>query len=802
MTPAPVTPLRSKWLASLRALLVAALFAAAILSENACGTGASSDSSGDATDAGGDELNPAWPSSEIAGLQHLGATPIPGGVNFGVYSARATRVELLLFNNPDSATPTKRYLMKQLGEVWNLAVASVPAGEAYGFIAWGPNWPYSSGWKPGTTAGFISDVDSAGNRFNPNKLLIDPYARGFARRADWSKATPASGPGRAVSTWAASGKSIVVASKYAWSANETAWRAARKTTSHAGHGWNDLVIYETHPKGFTANPSSGVAHPGTFRGLGEKADYFKDLGITAVELLPAFQKSNDGGYWGYQTIGFFAPELTYAVSATGALDEFKWMVDQLHQRGLEVLLDVVYNHTGEGGLYSEVPSGVRPQDTANVFAFRGLDNASYYALSGDQQTYWNNTGVGNETRPNNRPMRQLILDSLHYWVTEAHVDGFRFDLAPILGERDQDYNSFDSAHTVLQTIADDAVLQANNTRVVAEPWSLYGAYIGGFPAASADPGVGWYEWNGRFRDWWRAFADNDAWTLRSQEGGGDAGFLLTGSYDWFHWNGRRPYHSVNFVAIHDGFTLYDVFSYDQKSNGCSAINPICCTQPGSLACEPNGGESNNRSRSWGNEDVKRQLVRGMFAAMLLANGTPMLLGGDEWLRTQFGNNNAYNDGADSLAGWYDWGNWAKAKERQRMHDFVRALVAFRKAHGYALSPSDYGGGAHLRWQGEKGTDGADWSSKHVALYFDDQARGHRLDILVNYEGGPVTFTLPAGVSWKRVIDTQAWYDGAGWFDGTAGRDDTKSANATLSAPVAVSGAYTVPARNIVVLEEL
>ena len=761
-------------------------------------------------------IAPGYTQGEVAGLQRLGATQIAGGINFGVYSQAATRVDLALFDDPEATHPTRQFQMTRIGDVWNLYVEGLGVGQHYGFVAWGPNWPYDSAWHPGSIAGFQSDIDAAGNRFDPNKLLIDPYARAIHRNHDWRLGSAASGPKRTDSTFAAAGKSVVVQSHYLWSTGEGSYRAGRLSATTPGHGWNDLIIYEVHPKGFTASPASAVDHPGTFRGIGEKADYFKDLGITAVELMPVFQKPLDGGYWGYQTIGFFMPELTYSSKTDPGApgDEFKWMVDQLHQRGVEVLLDVVYNHTGEGGLWREKiaeggasldPSAFLrnfdPKETASLYSFRGLDNQAYYALSGDKQTYWDNTGVGNETRCQAPAMRQLILDSLHYWVTEMHVDGFRFDLAPILGEQDLNYNSWDPQHTTLQLIADDPILQRYNTRIIAEPWSLYGFFVGQFPASSTLGGYGWAEWNGPFRDWWRSFENIDSWNLASQENGQGAGFFLSGSYDWYHGNGRRPYHSINFVTVHDGFTMYDLFSYPAKVNGCGPLNPTCCPgDPQFTFCDDTSGEDNNRSRDWGpsGEDTKRQMMRGLFTAMAVSQGTPMLLGGDEWMRTQLGNNNAYSTGADNPFNWFDWGSWQAEDERWRMHDFVRKLLAFRKAHQYAFSPVDYGVGAPWYWRDESNATTPNWNSKHLAMFYYDSSFGPQLDVLINMEAGPVTYILPPGVSWGRALDTQAAFDESASI--APGATRTSQNIGTTEVPLPAS--YTVQGHSIVVLEEL
>jgi len=415
-----------------------------------------------------------------------------------------------------------------------------------------------------------------------------------------------------------------------------------------------MIVYEVHLKGLSADPASGVTQPGTYRGAGEMAPYLADLGVTAVEFLPIHEKPLDGGYWGYNNLSFFAPEISYAATddPLEIVDEFKWMVDQFHQHGIEVWIDVVYNHTGEGGLWREklelndtsFDSGTDqqlvnfdPHEVAGLYSFRGLDNAAYYALSSDGLTYWNNTGVGNQTRSNHRPMRRLILDSLRYYVQEMHVDGFRFDLAPVLAEKDKFYNEWpDVQETVVGDIVNDPVLQEHNTRIVAEPWSLAAFKLGAFPAAAENENYAWGEWNAHFRDWWRSFVNEDGFRLNSREGI-DGGGSMTGSFDLFAWNGRAPYHSFNFVTVHDGFTMYDLFSYDEKQNKCGPLNPVCCDAPLSAWCDKNSGEEHNRSRDWGSgeegEALKRQMMRNLFVAMLMSHGTPLLYGGDEWMRT-------------------------------------------------------------------------------------------------------------------------------------------------------------------------
>ena len=769
--------------------------------------------------------------AEIERLEHLGPTLIDKGVNFGVYSERAERIELLLFDDPEAAQPTRQFPMERFGDVWNLHVEGIGVGQHYGFIAWGPNWPYDPDWLPGSVKGFKSDVDPDGNRFNPNKLLWDPYSKAIHRDHDWSKGSLATGPKRAESSWSAASKSIVVKDGvYGWSDNETTYRARRQDENSPGHRWNDMILYELHPKGFTASPASGVDHPGTFRGLGEKVAYLKDLGVTAV----------------HSTLSFFIPENTYSSAYASRsnkteqqeiIDEFKWMVDQFHQADIEVVLDVVYNHTGEGGFWRERlefdfnpdPSitpqltNFDPKEVVGLYNFRGFDNHAYYALTDDQQTFWNNTGVGNETRCNGKPFRKHIVDSLRYWAEEMHVDGFRFDLAPVLGEQDLKYFVWqDPKNTVLQDIVDDPVLQKYNTRLIAEPWAAggydlglsfngpnnnelsngYGTRIGLFPAATAKPGTGWAEWNGRFRDWWRAFQNNDGFKLNSTEVK-DGGFFLTGSSSWYQWNTRKPYHSVNFVTVQDGFTMYDLFSYDMKQNGCGPLNPICCTDPTSAWCEKISGEDNNRSHNWaGDEPMKRQLMRNLFVALMISQGTPLLWSGDEWMRTQLGNNNAYSTLADNSFNWMDWGTWQAQDERHRMHDFVKQVIAFRKSHQYAFAPLEYGASAPFSWKNAQNNpaDGATWSGKNLMMHFYDPTKGPELAILINGETFEVPFTLPTGRTWKKLLDTQSYFDLPETLV-MQNKPQRSSNNIWLAAPEAVTtSSYTAKPRSVVVLQ--
>ena len=322
--------------------------------------------------------------------------------------------------------------------------------------------------------------------------------------------------------------------------------------------------------------------------------------------------------------------------------------------------------------------------------------------------------------------------------------------------------------------------------------------MGNFPASTTQEGGGWGEWNANYRDWWRSFVNDDAWALNTTEGAADGGFTLTGSAGHFEDDGRRPYHAVNFVTVHDGFTMYDLFSYDNKQNGCGPLNPVCCSDPTSSWCDFDSGEDHNRSRSWGEEGDKRLMMRNLFAAMMVSHGTPLILGGDEWLRSQHGNNNAYSTLADNSANWYQWGTWQANDERNRMFDFVRGVIQVRKDNLHAFAPETYGGGAPFAWKSAANTEPPDWGSRHLMQHYYDASAGPELLILINLERSERTFQLPAGRTWERLVDTQAWFDGDEYF-GQSGDDRRASANVSLDAPEAVSSADYVAAQSSIVI---
>jgi isoamylase len=778
------------------------------------------------------ELAPGLTAESVMALDHLGPTVTDFGVNFGVYSERADRMELLLFSNPEDSLPIQRFEMTRFEDVWNVYVEGIGYGQHYGFITWGPNWTYQSDFQPGSLTGFIRDVDDQGNRFNPNKLLFDPYGKTVHREHDWLRASLGTGETRrSESTWGAASKSVIVRDDYTWSENESDWRSARKNDTLVGHKANELVIYEVHPKGFTMNGLQEVAHPGTFQGVGEMAPYLRDLGVTAVELLPVHEKPIDGGYWGYYNTSFFALELDYSSAwkdlgrADLVTQEFKAMVDTLHQHGIEVFIDVVYNHSGEGGLWREklfyndtsADSQATSQavnldsiEVAGLYNFRGLDNHAYYALSSNGLTYWNNTGVGNQTRPNHTPMRRLIMDSLHYMIEDLHVDGFRFDLAGILGEEDLNYDNWyeDPTESILGAIADDPIIQETNTRIIAEPWTAGGNYnplLGAYPASTTREGFGWGEWNGHFRDIIRSMINESDFTAGSYEGAINFGSALTGSYEMYAWNGRKPLHSVNFLTCHDGFPLYDVFSFDTQQNACGVLNPTCCDDPLSQWCDQESGEKHNRSRDWGTdgEAHKRQLMRNAFAALFLSHGTPMIFGGDEWMRTQYGNNNAYSTTADNEFNWFRWGEWRAYDERHRMMSFVSEMTAIRRKHTAIFAPENWGEGRPFAWKNAGNEDLSDWSTKHLMqhYYTDESAPDSEVVVIWNFENSDIEFQLPRGRDWRRVVDTQAYFDSDEYLSEAGEEAQRKSGNIDQSALESVGESYLTKAQTVVVLME-
>ncbi|HEX6901278.1 MAG TPA: carbohydrate-binding module family 20 domain-containing protein [Thermoanaerobaculia bacterium] len=688
----------------------------------------------------------------------LGATITGGSVQFAVFSQNATRIEVWIFSSATASTPTARHTMTKTdttNHIWTVTVSGLGAGTLYGYRAWGPNWPYNASWTAGSNLGFISHVDSNGNRFNPNKLLTDPYAKavtGEPARVSGHYSTAILGGTDTyafVDSAGAMPKSIVI------NDNSFDWTGDVKPDKPM----KDSVVYEVHLRGFTKNDSSVTASlRGTYDGFKAKTAYLNELGVTAVELLPIheYPQWDDpvGGatadrvnYWGYMTTQFFAPNREYLCTDTAScaftggqqVNEFKEMVKALHAAGIEVWLDVVYNHTFEGGACAGNP--------VRYINLRGLDNATYYTLADDKSCYWESTGTGNNLNASRPAVRKLILDSLTYWADKMKVDGFRFDLAYELGREGADGRNFNPNAQTLLDIAQLA--QTKDFKVVAEAWDTGGYGVGQFPA-------GWAEWNGFYRDNLRKYAKGDA----SQVGG--LGASVTGT-----WSGFTPPESINFITAHDGFTLNDLVSYNTKQNGVGACNPT--------GADPNSGSNDNDSwDSGGDEVLRRRQIRNFASSLLLHHGVPMILAGDEFRQTQNGNNNGYM--ADNACGWIDW---TRKTTHAQTYNFFRKLIAFRKAHhglrrAYAVGGATHDADAYkdLGWHGTT-PDAPDWSStsRSLAWLIDGSsaetggpADAPDLYVASNAYWGNLTFTIPTapnGKCWWLVADTADWAEGTG-----------------------------------------
>lgn len=643
------------------------------------------------------------------GLSHpLGATLRDGGANFSLYSRAATGVELLLFDRVDDAKPARVVRLdpadNRTYHYWHVFVPGVQAGQLFGYRVSGPNEP------------------SQGLRFDPAKVLLDPYGKGVAVPPGYNREA-ASAPGDNAAT---AMKSVVVApSTYDWEGDVPPRHPSART-----------VIYEMHVRAFTANPNSGVQRPGTYAGLIEKIPYLKDLGVTAVELLPVFQFDTLAcpqglvNFWGYQPVSFFAPHSAYSsrTDVLGPLDEFRDMVKALHRAGIEVILDVVFNHTAEG------------DHTGPTLSFRGIDNPTYYQLAADRGRYADYSGCGNTLNANHPIVRRLIVDSLRYWVREMHVDGFRFDLASILSRDPQGHVLPNPP--VLWDIESDPTLAG--VKLMAEAWDAAGLYqVGSFVGDS------WKEWNGRFRDDVRRFFRGDQGVVRAFAD------RMVGSPEVYAHKEREPEQSVNFVTCHDGFTLNDLVSYERKHN------------------ERNGEENRdgaNDNFSWNCgvegptddpaiETLRNRQVKNMLAATLLSIGVPMMLMGDEVRRTQRGNNNEYCH--DDENSWFDW---SLLKKHADVHRFVKLLIARRLRRGTAherqrLSLNQLIARAQKAWHGIK-LNQPDWNDWSHSLAFSTLLReeGLHVHLIFNAYCEPLEFELPrrddgTPLAWKRWIDT-------------------------------------------------
>lgn len=645
----------------------------------------------------------------------LGAVALPDGVNFALLCRHGTSVRLVVYpadaNEPLADIELDR-LTHRTGDHWHILVKGLPSTFRYGWRVDGPK--------------------GGGHRFDPSILLLDPAATALSDGAVWGCSTD---PDRHLSTR----RSLFFRRSFDWREDAPPLTPLE-----------DTIIYELHVRGFTCHPSAGVTHPGTFRGLIEKIPYLKDLGITAVELLPVHEfEENDcpfsnpwtgerlRNFWGYNSIAFAAPKGAYAQSAheAGQVMEFREMVRAFHEAGIEVYLDVVFNHTGEG------------DDRGRTYSFRGLDNELYYLLS-PGGTYFNFTGCGNTVNCNHPVVRTLILTCLRYWVADMHVDGLRFDLASVFG-RDP-YGNVLVQPPVVDMIAEDGVLA--DTKLIAEPWDAAGLYqVGGFPS-----GRRWSEWNGQYRDDVRRFWKGEP---------GMAGALATrlcGSADLYEFSGRSPRHSVNFITCHDGFTLADLVSYNRKHN---------------LANGEGNRDGMDENQSWncGAEGptadpevlrLRRRQARNLMATLLLSQGVPMLLAGDEFLRTQRGNNNAWCQ--DNETSWVDW---RLADENADFRRFVKKMIHLRRQHPVLRRPHFFRGSGptgdmrpDVIWHGvEPGYPDFSGAARTLAYALDGTQSGRRTNrpdvdfyVAMNSWLDPIAFRIPlspTGRPWRRVIDT-------------------------------------------------
>jgi len=682
----------------------------------------------------------------LAGRPHpLGATPFPDGVNFSVFSQHATGVELLLFEAHDQENPSQVITLDPFSNrsfaFWHCFVEGLEPGAHYAYRIDGP-----------------FSVEE-GHRFNRNKVLIDPYARGNTD-ALWNRIDACS----MADNLPTSMRSVVIdISDYDWEGDEP-----------LRHPMSETIIYEMHVGGFTRSLSAKVRHPGSFKAVIDKIPYLKDLGITAVELLPVFEfdDSNplrvmaDGqiltNFWGYSTLGFFAPEGSYCVTPEAGthINEFRDMVKALHQADIEVILDVVFNHTDEGN------------HLGPTISFKGFDNSIYYHLVVDDKEYYlDYTGCGNTVNCNHPIMEKFIRECLEFWVNEMHVDGFRFDEGSILSRGE---DGMPMQHPpVLWTIELSESLA--DTKLIAEAWDAAGLYqIGYFP------GYRWAEWNGRYRDTIRRFVAGEPGIV------GEFATRLAGSADLYQRSGRLPVNSINFITCHDGFTLNDLVSYNEKHNEANGENN-------------RDGSDNNISWNCGIEGdtndptvdaFRTRQVKNFMAILLLSKGVPMILGGDEMRRTQQGNNNAYCHNND--ISWYDWSRLDRYREVYR---FVKKMIAFRKHHHilerrtFFGSETDHSAIPEVSWHGCQ-LNAPGWNDPQcrvLAVTLNGGSLKQDIHIIFNMEDADLIFELPsiAGCCWGKALDT-----------GLPSPEDITEVGQEI--PVA-SATLNVKARSIVVL---
>ena len=661
----------------------------------------------------------------------LGAVLEKNGVNFAIYSKDATSVKLCLFNSDKASEPSQIIELdsteNKTGDIWHIFVEGLSEGALYLYLIDGPYDP------------------TKGKRFNVNKYLFDPYAKAFSSGSVFKsynnlhKKGFSENKGGKVLDLSDFPKCVVVSDDFDWEGDKP-----------LNYPLEDTIIYETHLKGFTASETSNVKSEikGTYKGFTEKVDYLKSLGITSVELLPIFEfDENENGntnpktgnplvnYWGYSTIGFFAPKTSYAFDKTpgGAVKEFKQMVKQLHKAGIEVILDVVYNHTAEGN------------EQGYTFSFRGIQNDVYYSLPmNEKQYYMNFSGCGNSVNCNHPVVSQFILDSLRYWVLNMHVDGFRFDLASILTRAENGTPIPFDMPSLTEAINEDPVLA--NTKIIAEPWDCAGLYqLGGFPGGKNNR---WSEWNGRFRDDIRRFIRGDEKVVTA------AATRICGSSDCYNHDGRTPFASINFVSAHDGFTLNDLVSYNYKHNEENGENNRDGSDDNLSYNHGFEGECTNPKI----EMLRLKKIKSFLIYLFISQGVPMLLAGDEMRRTQHGNNNAYCQ--DNELSWIDW---TYAEKNKNLVEFTKKLIQLRKNHKVFRRNQFFGhstdaiSNPEITWFDSNGKM-LEWSKANRFLGF--RLNGQKVDndfyIATNMDLYDLTITLPpltGSKKWYRIADT-------------------------------------------------
>ena len=641
------------------------------------------------------------------------------GVNFAFFSRHASRVRLELFDHPEDAAAARVIDLdparNRTGDVWHVWVEGTGPGQLYAYRVDGPYQPKD------------------GHRFNFHKLILDPFATAITRLPIWKF-----GPARGYDPSVADGDPVCskvddagAMPKCVFTQEHFQWHADRPPR----HRWSETVIYETHVRGFTVHPSSGVEHPGTYRGLMKKIPYFKELGVTAVELMPV-QEFNEhqvpginpqtgqplGNYWGYDPVAFFAPKASY--SSSGGVGqqklEFKEMVQALHGAGIEVFLDVVFNHTAEGN------------EQGPTLCFRGIDNSIFYMLADDKRSYRDYTGTGNTINANHPVVRDHILAALRYWMVEMHVDGFRFDLASVLG-RGRSGNLL-SNPPLLERIAEDPILR--DVKIIAEAWDAAGAYeVGSFSERR------WAEWNGRYRDDVRRFWRGDDGML------GLFASRICGSADIYTKSGKGPESSINFITCHDGFTLNDLVSYRYKHNEANGEN----NHDGTDANFSENYGAEGETTDAGIESLRKRQIKNFLLTLLISRGVPMLLGGDEFRRTQGGNNNAYCQ--DNETSWHDWSCLEQHRETFR---FAGGMIAFRRAHPI-LSQEHFYTDAEIHWFSPHGglPHWTDLKEKQLACLIQENGQG-ALFLMFNAGTNGTEFglpPLPQGLRWRLAVDT-------------------------------------------------